>query len=313
MKTQRFRRYLRHDFWVGVGLLSWFVLLSGCAGMDAGRLGDILNAAQTAQDVVNTTREVVETTDEVMDSFADIPPEDEHYLGRAVGATIAGRYTLYDDAAANAYLNELGQLLASVSDRPETFNGYRFQILDSDEINAFAAPGGLIFVTLGMLRCARHEDALAAVLAHEIGHIQEKHGLKSIKKSRLAKVGTKVGFRVADALTDSAIVDLAEVFEGAVQDVVATLVTDGYSRTSEYEADQAAITIMRRVGYDPNGLVDMLHAMAVRLDPDGQDFAKTHPKPADRIARIQNTIGPYQQVTPHPARQARFSEALRGM
>src|SRR5512133_3677473 len=80
-------------------------------------------------------------------AFTDITPEQEHYIGRAVGATVLGRFRPYDNAAANRYLNTLGVALSQVSDLPETFAGYHFLLLDSEEINAFAAPGGLIFVT----------------------------------------------------------------------------------------------------------------------------------------------------------------------
>lgn len=294
--------------WGLICLVGLFGLLAGCADMT--QVAEVIDAAQTAKDTVDTAKDVAETAGEVIESFEEIPPEDEYYLGRAVGATIAGQYALYEEQRANEYINELGQLLAQVSDRPETFGGYHFQILDSDEINAFATPGGFIFVTRGILRCARHEDAVAAVLAHEIGHVQHKHGLKTIKKSRISKVGTKVGFQVADALTDSMILDLAEMLEGAVEDVTATLVTEGYSRSSEYEADEAAVTILKRVGYDPNGLVEMLKVMETQLDPDGKDFAKTHPSPADRISKVQKKIGAYAEVQPHPNRQARFEQAL---
>ena len=83
--------------------------------------------------------------------------------------------------------------LSKTSDLPETFGGYHFLILDSDEINAFAAPGGFIFVTRGLLRCCKHEDAAAAVLAHEIGHVELRHGLQAIKKSRITTALTTLG------------------------------------------------------------------------------------------------------------------------
>jgi predicted Zn-dependent protease len=271
--------------------------------MQMGGIGDVIGTAEKAKSAAETTQKVVK-------SFEEIPPEDEHYLGRAVAATIAGKYELYTDQQANAYINELGQLLAQASDRPETYGGYHFQILDSDEINAFAAPGGLIFVTRGILRCAQHEDAVAAVLAHEIGHVQHKHGLKAIKKSRLTAVGTEVGLDVAGALTDNMLIQLAGVMEDAVSDVTVTLVTDGYSRKTEYEADKAAVTTLKRVGYDPNGLVEMLKVMEEQLDPDGKDFAKTHPSPAKRIDKVQKIIGEYAEVKTSEKRQARFKKAL---
>ena len=123
-------------------------------------------------------------------TFQDLTPEQEYYIGRAVAAQVFQSYPPLDKPKANNYLNLLGQSLAVFSDRPETFGGYHFLLLDSDEINAFAAPGGLILVTRGMLRCCENEDELAAVLAHEICHVELKHGLSAIKQSRLTSAFT---------------------------------------------------------------------------------------------------------------------------
>ncbi|MDD4873082.1 MAG: M48 family metalloprotease, partial [Kiritimatiellae bacterium] len=124
------------------------------------------------------------TTTAVGKVFEQLTPENEYYIGRSVGATILQSYKPYDSQNANHYLNILGQTLAMASDRPETFGGYHFLLIDTDEINAFAAPGGLIFVSRGLIKCCKNEDALAAVLAHEVGHVQLMHGLKAIKTSR---------------------------------------------------------------------------------------------------------------------------------
>ena len=123
-------------------------------------------------------------------SWQDLTPEQEYYIGRAVAAQVFQTYPPLDRPQANEYLNLLGQSLAIFSDRPETFGGYHFLLLDSDEINAFAAPGGLILVTRGMLRCCENEDELAAVLAHEICHVEQKHGLSAIKQGRLTEAFT---------------------------------------------------------------------------------------------------------------------------
>ncbi len=271
----------------------------------------IIGCAQLAivDDVVSAGKKVKDLTD-ATNSFQTNPSEQEYYIGRAVGATIAGRYNAYDNQEANDYVNLVGQTLAQASDRPETFGGYHFLILDSDEINAFAAPGGLIFVTRGMLRCARHEGALAAVLTHEIAHVQHQHGLQAIKKSRLSSVLTAIGIEVFSFLVDSDLVKLVEIFQDSITDITTTMVNKGYSRSSEREADRTAVTIMQRVGYDPNGLIEMLRVMEERLNPEGKDFVKTHPSPASRIADIQKIIGEYAEVKTPEVRQARFEAAL---
>jgi predicted Zn-dependent protease len=193
---------------------------------------------------------------------------------------------------------------------PETFGGYHFLIQDSDEINALAAPGGLIFITRGMLRCCQHEDAVAAVLAHEIGHVQAKHGLQAVKKSRITSALTTIGIEGTKSFGGEELAELTETFENSISDITATLVNNGYSRGFEREADKAALTILKRVGYDPNGLVDMLSVMSKKLKPGGLDFAKTHPSPASRIADIQKIIGETTKVIKPEPRQARFMAGL---
>jgi predicted Zn-dependent protease len=183
-------------------------------------------------------------------SFKDITPEQEHYIGRSVAATVMGSYKPYDEEAANRYLNVLGQILAQASDRPETFGGYHFQLLDSDEINAFAAPGGLIMVTRGMVRCCKSEDALSAVLAHEIGHVQGNHGLRAIRSSRLTDAFTILAVESAKNLAGQNVAELTKAFEGSIGDVTSTLMNSGYSRGLEREADQAGRT---RFCQDPSG------------------------------------------------------------
>jgi predicted Zn-dependent protease len=245
-----------------------------------------------------------------MKSFEDFTPEQEYYIGRTVGAIIVNQYQPYDNEDANRYINVLGQTLAQASDMPETFAGYRFLILDTEEINAFAAPGGLIFVSRGLLRCCQNEDAVAAVLAHEIGHVQLKHGLQAIKKSRVTAALTNVAIEGVKKHGDKELAELTQVFEDSIFDITTTLITNGYSRSFERQADMAAVTILQRVGYDPNGMIDMLTIMQERLQPGGLDFAKTHPSPEDRIADIQENIGSYSKVETPEVRQQRFIAAL---
>ena len=183
-------------------------------------------------------------------------------------------------------------------------------IQDSDEINAFAAPGGFIFVTRGMLRCCPHEDAVAAVLAHEIGHVQYKHGLRAIKQSRVTSALTSLAIKGAKKYGDEDLSALTKTFEESISDITKTLIVNGYSRSFENQADLAAISILQRTGYNPNGLVTMLNQMKIRLKPGRLDFAKTHPSPDSRLAEIQQYIGKYSTVKSPQARQVRFKAAL---
>lgn len=296
---------------LGLGImLALPVFISGCQTMEA--ITDI--GASLGQSVGIITESQAESISKsskaVARSFEDFTPEQEYYIGRTVGAVIINKYKPYDDERVNAYINLLGQTLAKASDLPETFNGYHFLILDSDEINALAAPGGLIFITRGMLRCCRDEDAVAAVLAHEIGHVQFKHGLQAIKKSRITSALVILGTEGAKTFGGKDLANLTATFEGSISDITSTLVNNGYSRNFERQADVAAVTILKRVGYDPNGLVNMLKVMEKKLKPGGPDFAKTHPSPESRIADIQKHIGKFAKVQEPKVRQKRFLAAL---
>jgi len=204
----------------------------------------------------------------------------------------------------------VGQTLAQASNRPQTFGGYHFQVVDSMEINAFAAPGGLILVTRGMLRCCKTEDALAAVLAHEIAHVQNQDGLRAIKTSHLTSALTIIAAEGAKQYGGQTLTQLTQTFQESVGDVVNTLVVSGYSRDQERQADEAAITILRRVGYNPYALVEVLTVMKSQVKPGGAGFGKTHPGSQERINSIQALAGGPSKTPPPAPRQARFERAL---
>lgn len=291
LQPKRFRPLLAPGILVAV---LTGIALTGCASLD---LGDVFVIAQKSAPAVQK-------------SFEDITPEQEYYIGRAVGATILAQYSPYTEPGPTEYLNLLGRTLAFASDRPETFGGYHFLVLDSQEINAFAAPGGLIFISRGLLACADSEDRVAAILAHEIAHVVEQHGLQAIKKSRVTSALTSVAIASAQTAGSGELAKLTTVFEDSIGDITATLVNSGYSRAFEKEADLMAVEILKRVGYDPNALVRMLEVMETRLEPGGRDFAKTHPEPEVRIAEIRKVLAEAPAPPVQTERQARYQAAL---
>lgn len=300
--------------WVGWGIALMVcplvMLLSGCTTVVEG-VAEVGKATGVVTEQQATS--MVRTARAIDKSFEDITPEQEYYLGRAVGATILTRYSVYRDEQLTRYVNLLGQSLALFSDKPLTYKGYSFLVLDSDEINAFAAPGGYIFVTRGMLGLCRSEDELAAVLAHEIGHVQMAHALKAIRTSRLTSAFTILGAEAARTFGGSDLAELTDAFEGSISDMSQTLMNSGYARSQEKEADLAAIQILKRAGYDPNALVRMLQTMGHDLKPGGPDFAKTHPPPEARIAGLRSML-PEHGPQPIPAaRKARFAQAMNGL
>lgn len=241
-----------------------------------------------------------------------ITPEQEYYIGRTVAATVLLGYKPKTAQDLNAYVNQVGQSLALFSTRPETFGGYHFLVLDSKDINAFAAPGGLVLVTSGLLDCCQTEDELAAVLAHEIGHVEKQHGLRAIKTGRLSSAMTILAVEAGKNLSGENLAEVTKAFDESINDITSTLVNSGYSRKLEYEADAAGIEILKKSGYQPGALVAMLENMQKSWDPSRHDFAATHPPPADRIAQL-GKLGVTSTVASTNSRQKRFLAATKAL
>lgn len=305
MKTMKINR-----FFVAVSVIAATAFSTaafyGCQAM--GPLAKV--GAATGVITSQQAESIGRVSDAVSKAAETISPEQEYYIGRTVGAVITNKYRVYQNNAATDYINVMGQTLSKFSDMPETFGGYHFLILDSDEINAFAAPGGFIFISRGLLRCCKDEDAVAAVLAHEIGHIQYRHGIESIDDSRMTSAVTTVLAEGAKNLGGRDLANLTAAFEGSISDITNKLVTSGYSREYENQADKAAVTIMKRAGYTPGALVSMLEVMEKRMKPDGIDFAKTHPSPRSRIEAVSDIPGVSSQYSENTKRLARFKSRL---
>lgn len=265
------------------------------------------NAAKAGSAVKGASR----TAKAVRSTFGDISEEEEYYIGRSVAAMILSRYKVYVNDPLTRYLNGVCAAVAAYSDRPETYAGYHVLVLDSAEVNALAAPGGFIFLTRGLLKRCKDEDTLADILAHEIGHVCAKHGLQSIKKSRLADSFRIIGEKAADKYGPSELAALTDIFEDALADVAEKLIERGYDRKYEYEADDLASRYASRMRYDGGGLVDFLGTM-VESDAGGADrgWFATHPGPEDRIKRLQGKVKVFRR---EKARTARFKAAFAGM
>jgi len=235
-----------------------------------------------------------------------LTPENEYYIGRAVAANLVGRYGVHNDANAARYVTLVGYTCAASSDMPETFAGYRFVILDTDEVNAFGAPGGYVLVTRGMLKECKTEDALAAVLSHEIGHVQNRDGLNAIKNSQMWKTGLQEGSKLAG---QGDIAAASALFDKLIDGFVDQIIDKGYSRDAEAKADASGVKIMTTAGYDPHGMLDMLDEMNATWKP-GMAMGKTHPTPQQRIAKTTPLIKS-PRAAASAAQQARFDAAMQ--
>lgn len=212
---------------------------------------------------------------------------DEIELGRQAAAEVEKELTLIEAEAVTSYIAGLGQKLALRSGRPNLT--YQFRVVDAAEINAFALPGGFIYVNRGLIESADTEDELAGVVAHEIAHVVARHGADQAQRARLAGIGLSALDRL-----------LGRGTRGQIADMAAQMVTAGtfmrFSRDAEREADLLGARNLIDAGYDPRAMVTFFERLdAVRASrPNAVErFFASHPSPSERAANVRElTIGP---------------------
>ncbi len=218
-------------------------------------------------------------------AVAGVSEEEELTMGREIAGRMLGAAPLVNDAALQSYVNRVGRWIAVQSERPEL--PWRFAVIDTASINAFAAPGGYVLLTRGLYDILDNEAQLAGVLAHEIGHVVRRHHVTVMQKSAALSAGAQIAQRDnRSALVNNMIGTGAEVF------------ARGLDKSAEYEADAIGVVLAARAGYNPFGLIDVLHKLAARGAADGSLalLFKTHPPPGDRLGQLGEAL------TPHLAR-----------
>ena len=220
--------------------------------------------------------------------------EDGYYLGRAVAANILTAYKPYtQNQELTRYVNRICQTLVINSPKPAAFKGYYAIILDTPEYNAFASPGGHIFITRGLVEAAVSEDTLAAVVAHELAHIQLQHGLNMISDMSLSGEAATMAKRAAE-LSGNPGAQRLMTFRSSVSGIIDTMMKNGYSRTQEYAADREAAAILTASGYDPEALVEILKVLQRVQGSQRGGFNTTHPTPAERITNVEGVARQYK-------------------
>lgn len=237
----------------------------------------------------------------------NVSEPDEYRLGRAVAARVLATTPLVQDPQLQLYVNEVGQTVARKSSRPRTFRGYHFAVLESTEPNAFAAPGGTIFLTRGLLKLCANEDELAAALAHEVAHVAHRDGINSIAKSRWAEVVAERRVAAAKERGGKA-AEMANLFEGSINDVFKSIATNGYGRTAEWAADQEALRTLKRAGYNPAALAALLTKMVEQEKTEKRGIYRTHPPTALRLAKVKMQIKDLQPEATQKVRDQRFKD-----
>lgn len=216
-----------------------------------------------------------------------LSPETERKIGEETKKQILQEYKVFPSTPVAAYVNKVGQKLAAVCDRPTV--DYDFTVLDSDIVNAFAVPGGFIFVTRGLLDTINDEAELAMVLGHEIAHVTALHGVQMIQKELGQNALTILG-TIGAALTAG---PEALIMMANTANLFSSLYLLGYSRDKELEADNLGIQYVLRAGYDPRASLSFFQ----KLDRDEKEargwdlYFRTHPNTKERIRIIESMIG----------------------
>lgn len=260
------------------------------------------------------TKKSAKTTSEALSKAAEeITPEEEYYIGRAVAAQILTKYKPLNNKQLQTYLNKICATLVINSSKPELYNGYHVMVLDTNEVNAFATPGGHILLTKGIIKCTENEEELAAVIAHEIGHIQLQHALKSIKSTRTKAALTAAGQTVVYAVGNEKLDELVDTFNADIGEIVNTMTTNGYSKQQEFDADNAALALLAASGYDTDGLLGMLNELKAKQNGAHGGMYATHPSPDNRIRNAKLRGSKYPIVKTTEARVNRYKANLKGL
>jgi predicted Zn-dependent protease len=218
-------------------------------------------------------------------------------MGREAAEQVRTQIGLYSDERLDTYVAGIGRRLAAVSERPDL--EWSFKVVDDPEVNAFALPGGYIYITRGLLSYANSEAEVAAVLGHEIGHVTARHSVSQMSKAQLATLGLGVGMILKP--------DLARY--GQIGQTGLGLLMLKYGRDDENQADELGMRYLTRAGYSASSMGDVMSMLErVSTGAEGKKGGRvptwlaSHPSPEARLARIQAHQGEYPQGTRDPAR-----------
>lgn len=210
--------------------------------------------------------------------FMLVTESDEIAMGKQYDPQISQMYGVYEDKKLSNYVNDLGQRMAKISHRPNL--NYNIKVMDSPVINAFAVPGGYVYITRGILGYLNSEAELAGVMGHEIGHVTARHSAKQQSKAQLAQIGLGLG---------SIFVEGFDQFSGLAGQAVGLMFLK-FGRDDERQSDELGVEYSTRIGYDSNemsnffNVLDKMHSTGTNSLPD---FLSTHPNPDERVVNIK--------------------------
>lgn len=226
---------------------------------------------------------VLATAGKVAKGPAPVSEAQEIAMGRGIASNLLGAAPLLDNKPVQKYVNQVGRWLTLNAERPDL--PWHFSVLDDEDVNAFAAPGGYIFITKGLLARMKSEAELAGVLAHEISHVLKRHHVEAIRKSTRTSLITGLA---KDSLRQSGVSPVLTNLIGVGTELYAR----GLDKHDEYEADRMGVVIAARAGYDPYGLPAVLQTLQ-GMNPTHSNLAlmfKTHPSLSDRLDLLDRAM-----------------------
>jgi len=241
----------------------------------------------------------------IVTSTTEMSVEQEIALGDDLTARLLGAMPPLNDPELQSYVNRVGRWLTLQTERPDL--PWRFVVVDTDSLGAFATPGGNIIVTTGLLRLMRDENELAGVLAHEIAHVVEKHHAKAIMKQARAELARDVAADIA-----SQYVSKNPLVTEALMNAGMNIYSSGLDQSDELAADSAGTVIAARGGYDPLGLLLVLTTLDSidTAEPRGSLMFSTHPPTRERIDRLVSLADDTAAADPGTLKDtARFTNA----
>lgn len=261
---------------LGVGLLT---CLNAAYGFNLGDLKSAAEEAKKKRDAAAAAKIELEKKAKAA-GLMEYSEEEEAAIGRQIAGNLLGAAPLVKDPQLQKYVNNVGRWVASQSERPDL--PWHFGVIETSDINAFAAPGGYIFVTRGLYQMLNEESELAGVLAHEVGHVIRKHHLKILQKSQAVDQGGKLLERQAGG--NERIRNL--IGNGA------EIVARSLDKNAEFESDRIAVVLAARAGYEAYGLPQVLQGIGHTGNDDKVALLfKTHPHPDERFARLGDSMG----------------------
>lgn len=231
----------------------------------------------------------------VKKAIVPLTEEEEILLGQSIASNLLSLAPLHADVTVQNYVNKVGRWIASRSERPDL--PWTFAVLDNDDINAFAAPGGYIVLTKGLLLKLNSEAELAGVLAHEIGHVLKKHHLNAMQKAHAKTALQESASVVMDARGNKN----QDVLKYAA--IGTELYGKGLDKEDEFESDRIGVVLATRAGYEPYGLPAVLQTLQSVVGGSAalQLLLETHPKPTDRLNQLdrlmQTGFDQYEQLS----------------